>query len=150
MGKSANRIILTVVAVFILTILYEHRSVYGAEANSSINNFVTPGDIEATEETGYTLIITGYDWRPAVDKMILNLGTEIAPYDISKDTFRVSTTYSGRSGKSTELRTIKAAYTSDKDGKQVAHDSKYATLEINYANLPYEYKRMKKDIGRNE
>ena len=38
----------------------------------------------------YTLVISGEDWGPATEKLIVNAGKTVAPEDVTKDAFTVS------------------------------------------------------------
>jgi predicted peptidase len=89
----------------------------------------------------YTTVTEGYDWGPAITKVIINLEDNIDASTLTTSTFRINSVREfyevefpsmKRKEKSTVQileRTIIDAYVSDKEGKAVEKGS-YATLEM--------------------
>ena len=86
----------------------------------------------------YTEVVQGYDWGPGVSKLIIKLNRSIAAKkgaDLAQGAFAVETTKQttasdGSITTTTEDRTVKAAYTSDENGKKKKGSSNYLTLEL--------------------
>ncbi len=87
----------------------------------------------------YTMVVTGYDWGPGVDKLIINAGNEINSADLDKDDFSVDVNmptvdWSGYPNlkvvNADGKRTVKAVYTSDAEGSAVSSASSYIALEL--------------------
>ena len=80
----------------------------------------------------YSTITEGFDWGPAITKVVINVGKEMSGA-IDADAFNVYVTrkaYSGwLLGPSSGTRTVTAAYVSDAEGKQ-AESGSYITLEM--------------------
>ncbi len=98
----------------------------------------------------YIMITNGYDWGPAIDKIILDLETIVDSKSFNKDDFsvKVQRTYA-----KTQIfeRKITAAYSSDAVGNQTA-ESRYITLELEVGpnkieGSPFNYNA---STGRNE
>lgn len=82
-------------------------------------------------EGSYKIIVNGYDWGPAVNKVIVSLNDKIS--DINKTTFSVTETKKWYSEKATETfnREVTDAYLSDEKGNKInAKASKYFVLEM--------------------
>ncbi len=103
-------------------------SVIGA---SYTGNVVTESAAPLT--TTSTLVVTGYDWGPAANKIVLNLPGEVKSGDVSADMFAVSVTKQGfmeALGDTVADRTVIDAYTSDEKGNKVTGASAYVTVEM--------------------
>ncbi|MBU5350688.1 prolyl oligopeptidase family serine peptidase [Paenibacillus barcinonensis] len=104
--------------------------------NVSANN-----STESSSSLSYSFVTKGYDWGPAVYKIILDTGNTIQGNSLTKDTFKVlaersypminfqtQQTYDGSDSSS---RTIEKAYLSDKNGKPISmSSSQYITIEM--------------------
>lgn len=76
----------------------------------------------------YKTVTNGYDWGPAIDKVILDLGVNIDATTVTKEAFTV-TVHRVIEEVHESQRDILAAYTSDEQGN-VSEDSRYITLEL--------------------
>ncbi len=84
----------------------------------------------------YSIQVTGYDWGPAVDKVIVKLDTEVE--SISAETFTVSETKEATDWTAEDYpvvisefeREVTNAYLSDENGNEVDSSSEYVTLEL--------------------
>lgn len=92
-----------------------------------------------TQAGSYTMVVEGYDWGPAVSKVIIPLGTTIS--FIQKENYSVTikkeTVYKElTTEEATGERTILYAYVSDEKGEKI-EKGKHATLVLLVApNLP--------------
>ena len=87
----------------------------------------------------YTTVTEGFDWGPAITKVILYMGTQIDSATLTKNTFSVSSrrifsALDYATGKTTQqdvtkARTVTKAYVSTKTGKK-STGGKYITLEM--------------------
>ncbi len=83
-----------------------------------------------------TPVLTGYEWGPAVNKVILNLGVAIDPASVSAEAFNVAqigesldwTTFSASASRA--ARVVTDAYTSDETGAKTQEASSFVTLEM--------------------
>ena len=83
-----------------------------------------------------TAVIEGFDWGPAVTKVILDLDVTVAADSVTAGSFSVSeskqsfdwSTFSP--AVATAARTVTAAYVSDAKGSKVTENSNYVTLEL--------------------
>lgn len=92
------------------------------------------------QTTGYTQIIEGYDYGPAITKLVLQLETDLEQEELTNETFAVEATKSyekfdfetGESEDVTESQVIEVinVYTSDDQGEQVSDASNFVTLEL--------------------
>ena len=90
----------------------------------------------ATDE--YVMFIDAYDWGPAVDKVLLNLGKKYKTSKLSASDFDVDVVISSSSDKADKgrgivkgSRKVTAAYLTDKDGnKDKEGSSQYVCLEL--------------------
>lgn len=84
----------------------------------------------------YSIEVTGYDWGPAVNKVIVKLSTEIE--SVSAETFTVSETKEATDWTAEDYpvvtsefdREVTNAYLSDESGNEVDTSSEYVTLEL--------------------
>jgi predicted peptidase len=86
--------------------------------------FISDYDDDLTEGTSFVAVVNGYDWGPAVDKIIISgddLTSSVSP--------KVFTTYTGFAGRATEERVITAIYFSDENGNR-DDNGKYVALEL--------------------
>ena len=81
------------------------------------------------EKSQYTYIVEGFDWGPAVTKVIISLEETAAAADASDYTIAVKRTGAGIWGSGEGTRNVTAAYVSDADGNKVA-EGNYITLEM--------------------
>ena len=97
-------------------------------------NYVSPEDnlvyVDGTASGEYTMIIEGYDWGPAVSKVVLKLDGNVSPKYIDKARFDVEVSYQGWFGTTTGKREVTAIYLSDANGNKVDKKSQYVTLEL--------------------
>ena len=97
-------------------------------------NYVSPEDnlvyVDGTASGEYTMIIEGYDWGPAVSKVVLKLDGKVSPKYIDKARFDVEVSYQGWFGTTTGKREVTAIYLSDANGNKVDKKSQYVTLEL--------------------
>ncbi|MBO7401734.1 MAG: prolyl oligopeptidase family serine peptidase [Lachnospiraceae bacterium] len=80
-----------------------------------------------------TLVVTGYDWGPGANKIVLNLPGEVKAGDVSDDMFKVSVAKQGfmaAMGDTVADRKVVAVYISDEQGNKVNGKSKYVTIEM--------------------
>ncbi len=81
---------------------------------------------------GYTLIVEGFDWGPAVNKVVLSMSETVS--DVDADDFKV---YATRTLEGVENpiqpasgeRTVQSAYVSDGEGNRVS-EGEYVTLNL--------------------
>ncbi|MBQ6566890.1 MAG: prolyl oligopeptidase family serine peptidase [Treponema sp.] len=87
----------------------------------------------------YVMFISTYDWGPAVDKLIVNLGKKTKDSKISASAFDVDVVISTSSDKADKgkgivkgSRRVTAAYMTDKDGNELkkGDSSQYVCLEL--------------------
>lgn len=76
----------------------------------------------------YKTVTNGYDWGPAIDKIILDLEVVIEARVVTKEAFKVTVRRIFEEVHETQ-RTVLNAYTSDELGN-VSDDSRYITLEL--------------------
>ena len=98
----------------------------------------------------YKTVTTGYDWGPAIDKIILDLEIIIDSNKVTKDAFKVNVRRIFEEVQEAQ-RNVMHAYTSDALGN-VSDDSRYITLELEVGptrteGSPFNYNRL---TGRNE
>jgi len=98
----------------------------------------------------YKTVTNGYDWGPAIDKIILDLEVVIEARVVTKEAFKVTVRRIFEEVHETQ-RTVLNAYTSDELGN-VSDDSRYITLELEVGptrteGSPFNYNRL---TGRNE
>lgn len=78
--------------------------------------------------SSYQMIAHGYDWGPAIDKVIIVSGTPIEGQDLNADTFDVN---SSNETIASTPREVTKAYLSDNQGNQVdGRSSRYITLDL--------------------
>ncbi len=77
------------------------------------------GDPVPAEAKSVKAIVWGYEWGPAVPKVVVEFSDNVS--DVDKDTFAV------RIG--TKNRTVLDAYKSDKDGNKTTEETKFVTVE---------------------
>ncbi len=80
-----------------------------------------------------SLVVTGYDWGPGANKIVLNLPGDVKAGDVSADMFKVSVTKEGfmaAFGDTVADRTVVDAYISDEQGNKVNGKSSYVTVEM--------------------
>ena len=80
----------------------------------------------------YTMVIEGYDWGPAVSKVILSMGTPVPSINLkeySVQAERISDCLDPASGNASGKRDIVYAYVSDSKGNKVANGT-YVTLVL--------------------
>ncbi len=102
-----------------------------------------------------TLVVSGYDWGPAANKIVLNLTDDVKAGDVSADMFAVSVTKEGfmaALGDTFADREVVDAYISDEQGNKVTGKSKYIAIEMsvspaNDETSPFHYDFM--DTQRN-
>ncbi|MBP5465811.1 MAG: prolyl oligopeptidase family serine peptidase [Treponema sp.] len=85
----------------------------------------------------YVMFINVYDWGPAVDKVVLNVGKKVRDSKLSATAFDVDIVISTSSGKADDgrglikgSRKVTKAYLTDKNGKAGEKDSQYVCLEL--------------------
>lgn len=98
----------------------------------------------------YKTVTNGYDWGPAIDKLILDLEITIDSRKVTKEAFKVTVRRIFEEVQEAQ-RIILAAYTSDEFGT-ISEDSRYVTLELEVGptlteGSPFNYNRL---TGRNE
>jgi len=78
----------------------------------------------------YKIVINGYEFGPAVDKVIVKLDKKVL--GITSDLFNVKETKKWYTDKPQEIfdRKVTKAYLSDKDGNEIRTASDYITLEL--------------------
>ncbi|WP_278247736.1 glycoside hydrolase family 3 N-terminal domain-containing protein [Candidatus Soleaferrea massiliensis] len=91
-----------------------------------------PIDPDAPIKSNYTAIVEGFDWGPAITKLVVDLGVKADAGSIDKDTFGVyvERTGGGIWGESKGDRAVTSAYLSDKNGAAVDGSSRYVTIEM--------------------
>jgi predicted peptidase len=80
-----------------------------------------------------TLIVTGYDWGPGANKIVLNLTDDVKASDVSGDMFKVSVTKQGfmaAMGDTVADRVVTDAYISDEQGNKVNGKSRFIAVEM--------------------
>jgi predicted esterase len=84
----------------------------------------------------YTFVISGEDWGPATEKLIVNAGKTVAPGDVTSDAFTVSVhaldfdwTQMAKIMVDKKREVVKA-YTSDISGNKTDKPGTYITLEL--------------------
>lgn len=89
----------------------------------------------------YTTITEGFDWGPAITKVILDLGETIDSSTLTKDTFKVTSVRGYYAGNSETMkideeqtvesveRNVVAAYVSDENGEDIEQGA-YVTIEM--------------------
>ncbi len=100
-----------------------------AFASPEIQSHVLPADKE------YVLVVQGYDWGPAADKIIINTGKDVMSDEIRKEDFSVDIMMKiSMKGKSHGFvkghRTVTSAYLSDENGTASSKKGKYITLVL--------------------
>jgi len=103
----------------------------------------------------YKTVTEGFDWGPAITKVVLNIGSMVESESLSKDTFVVSSVREYHAADlenyqmeedltvDTEERTITDVYSSDEDGMKDSEGT-YITIEMEVgpdltAGLPFYY-----------
>ena len=94
---------------------------------------------EGDSTLSYTTITEGFDWGPAITKVVLDAGTEIDPESVAADTFTVSSerifvgtdwaTFESYPADEVVQREITDAYVSDAAGNK-ADAGQYVTIEM--------------------
>ena len=93
---------------------------------------ITGPDLESEEMTSevknitYSTVTTGYDWGPAIDKIILNIGTLVDSKTVDPENFRVNAI---KESNTIAARKVIKAYTSDASGIETT-DSEYIALDF--------------------
>ncbi len=80
-----------------------------------------------------SLIVTGYDWGPGANKIVLNLTDDVKAADVTADMFSVTVTKQGfmaAFGDTVADREVVDAYISDEQGNKVNGKSKYIAVEM--------------------
>lgn len=83
-----------------------------------------------------TAVIEGFDWGPAVTKVILDLDVVVAADSVTAGSFSVSESkqsfnwFTFSPAVATAARTVTDAYVSDAEGNRITEDSNYVTLEL--------------------
>lgn len=104
--------------------------------NVSANN-----SSETNSPLSYTLVTKGYDWGPAVYKVVLNTGVPVEGKSLTKDTFKVLAerkypminfeTQQKYDGADSNSRTIERTYLSDENGNKTSlPTAQYITIEM--------------------
>lgn len=85
---------------------------------------------KGTISGSYKFVVTGYDWGPAVNKVIVELDSKVK--NIDKTDLEVTETKKWYSGNESDTfsRTVLDAYLSDEKGNKVDKKSKYFTIEL--------------------
>ncbi len=108
----------------------------------------TSKDLELSS-VGYTTITEGFDWGPAITKVILNLGATMDSNTLSTSTFKVSSVreypVEEKIQTTTKERKVLAVYVSDSSGNETT-DGTYVTIEMEVgasitAGSPFYYTR---------
>lgn len=99
----------------------------------------------------YNLIVNGFDWGPAVTKVVLALDGEVKEAHLERAKFDVEVTSVSWFGEATDKREVTGMYLSDESGNQVEGKSQYIALEFIYGpdvniGSPFTYDFM---TGRN-
>ncbi len=108
----------------------------------------TISKVEEMREITYTTVTNGYDWGPAVDKIVLNIGTVVDLDTFVPEIFRVNV--KNMETEHVVARKVIRAYTSDASGV-ATDDSSYIALEFEVGptmseSSPFNYDFIK---GRN-
>ncbi len=112
-------------------------------SNASEETQVAVDEVETAESltVSYTTITEGFDWGPAITKVVLNLGVTVDENSLSKDTFNVSSnrfyqgfdwstfTLEAEAQDHIEERTVTNVYVSDEKGNADATGT-FVTIEM--------------------
>ena len=97
--------------------------------------FLTAPSAEAQESSAsgtYTIVVNGFDWGPAVNKVVLNMNTTVEQAKAEEYAVAVSRGMEGvefNSGEASGKRNIVNAYVSDENGRRKT-EGKYITLTL--------------------
>ena len=97
------------------------------------------GNLPERLEGSLRWMVTGYDWGPAVNKIILKLNVPVTEWDFDASYFTVR---AGTNANPTTNRPITGAYVSDAQGNEVVGAGSYVTLELQVAQnvgTPFTY-----------
>lgn len=87
----------------------------------------TVGELKEIRKITYTTVTNGYDWGPAIDKVVLNMGTLVDSNTVDSKIFQVNVSRSET--EQAVARKVIKAYTSDASGV-ATEDSSYIALEF--------------------
>ena len=97
----------------------------------TMNEDKTIGATFVDANTGtYKLVVEGFDWGPAVTKVILTLEEAVTAAEVGADDFTVSVSMSSWGTPTVAERDVTDAYTSDANGNEVTTNSQYVTIEM--------------------
>ena len=110
----------------------------------------TVSTADSVIDVTYTTITNGYDWGPAIDKIVLDMGVSVDSSTVTPDAFLVESIRTLETEQSVVRKVIKA-YTSDANGEASA-DSQYIALEFEVGpempeSAPFNYNFI---TGRND
>ncbi len=103
----------------------------GKIEDERVAKYAKPFESASKTLTGtYSFIAEGYDWGPAVPKIIVSLDDEINQTSVDASDFSVVVTKQAMFGVETQTRTVLDAYTSDAAGNRLDGNSSFVTLEL--------------------
>lgn len=111
-----------IVFAFVLTCLFSCN--IKAKANAPL--FPVDFNDTLSDGTDYIMIVNGYDWGPAANKLVVNFGER--PEQIPNDIV-VKASYAGWTGSVTEERTVIDVYYSDAEGNK-NEDGSFIAVEL--------------------
>lgn len=86
--------------------------------------------VSGTAGGSCSYVVEGFDWGPAVPKVILKLEGKMKPEHLDKAAFEVTVSYQGWIGAAEGSRAVTSMYLSDAKGNKVDKKSEYITLEL--------------------